>query len=101
MADDDQELKRNGDFEFSFGPFRFKGKGLGALLSIVAAGTIGLGGWAYLHHAQAEAMTKLMSNLDNGQKLLVCVIAEDSAIARKAQLRDPNSDCRRFAKGEL
>ena len=101
MSDELEELKRKGDFEFELGPFKFKGRGLGTLLSVTAAGIIGLGGWAYLHHAQAEAIVKLLQNLDNGQKLLVCVIAEDNTVARKAQLRDPNSDCRRFSRGDL
>lgn len=100
MAEEEQ-MNRKGDFEFSFGPFKFKGKGFGTLVGFLVVGIGALCLFAVNHTEQTKEMTGTLRNLDSGQRLLACIISEDTGPQRKAQLRDPNSDCRRFARGDF
>lgn len=94
-------LERKGDYEFGFGPFKFRGRGVSSLIVPVLAGVAALCVFAWHHYEQTDAQIEALTKIDRGQRLLACIISEDTGVQRKAQLRDVNSDCRRFARGEF
>ena len=92
--------KRRLDFKVGVGPFSFEGSGINVLIGVLAVAVLLLVGLMYLHINESQAMTKAVGEISEGNKLLACIITREQR-DRAAELRGRDTDCRRFARGEL
>lgn len=97
----DDSCKRKGDFKIGFGPVSFEGRGISVLTGILAASVMAMAAALFIHQTDTAQLAKHIANMDQGQRLLACIVSVDPPNEREAQLENPNSKCRRFAKGDL
>ena len=91
--------KRRGDFRFTFGPFGFEGHGVNFLVGVLSIATVLMAGALFYLVLEARETSINIRGMSEGQKLLACIVSKAEG-ERETQLENPNSRCRRFARGE-
>ena len=100
MSEDAQNGRRKMDFKVGVGPFSFEGSGMNVLLGTLSIAVLALVGLMYFHMDDQKQTTKAVQDINEGNRLLACIITR-SQEHRAMELRSRDSDCRRFARGEI